>query len=277
MTNSKELLRDLLQKVKFTTDEDEAKATLIYLLEHRLAISQHDILSGKFVNSDLSSFQADLDRLNQHEPVQYVVGIAYFRNRKFNVNTSVLIPRPETELLVQEVIDEKPKQPVIVDVGSGSGCIAISLALEISGARISTIDVSPDALATARKNAEQLGANIEFHHLDVLKNAMDFSNLDYLVSNPPYVRVQEKQFMDLNVLQYEPHVALFVSDQDPLIFYRVLAENGQKIIKPGGKIIVEINAQLSKETAALFEQQGYQSVQIIHDLEGKERIIKATR
>jgi len=276
MTNSKELFQELLNKIN-PPDREEAAAMIYYLLEAKLGLTRSDIFMNKRIEVSPHPFENELARIHAHEPIQYIAGYAWFRDRKFIVNPSVLIPRPETELLVQKVIDEKRNNPTILDLGTGSGCIAISLALEISDAKVIALDISEKAIATAKENAKTLGAKVDFVRADFLKGDIGIFDLDFLVSNPPYIREEEKQNMEATVLSYEPHLALFVSNHNPLVFYQALAIQGKKILKTGGKMIVEINSQLGKETAELFQQHGYQNVKLIHDLEGKERIVSALR
>lgn len=276
MTNSKELFQEVLQKITFTSDRNEAEAVVRYLLEHRYELSQQELLLGKPITVDVTQLNNDITRINQHEPVQYILETAWFFNRKFIVRPGVLIPRPETEIVVEAIIKEASENATILDVGTGSGCIAISLALETS-ARVFALDISEEALNIARENAEALKASVSFSELDILKEPLPFSEIDLLISNPPYIREQEKKSMEQNVLGFEPSLALFVPDDDPLLFYRALAEQGKKILKSGGKILAEINSALGNETVDLMNEQGYHSVHLIKDMEGKNRIIKATR
>lgn len=275
MTNSKELFHDLLQRLTFSREPGEKQAALHYLLEQRFGITRHQIMMNVAIDIDHSILLLDLDRLNRHEPVQYVVETAWFRQQRYAVNPSVLIPRPETELLVQEVIDRYPAVARVVDVGTGSGCIAISLALEMHTSNVFAVDKSEAALSTAKKNATTLGAKVDFRRIDVLQESIPFNDLDVLVSNPPYVRELEKKEMDLNVLRHEPHDALFVPDHDPLVFYRALAIHGKKVLRQGGALIAEINSALGLETQNLFLAHNYRSVTLKNDLEGKDRIIIA--
>lgn len=275
MANSKELFQELLGKITLT-DRSEATAILYYLLETKLNLTQQEILTGKTTQASVDQFSEEIFRINANEPIQYITGVAWFRNKKFFVDKSVLIPRPETELLVQCVIDEKRKNPVILDVGTGSGCIAICLGLEIPGSRIAALDISEDSLKTARRNATTLEASVSFIQSDFLKEEIKIDKLDYLVSNPPYVRQSEKKTMEPNVLDYEPHQALFVPNENPLLFYKELARQGKNLLKSGGKIFTEINSNLGAESKLLFEQEDYKNVKLIKDLEGKERIVSAT-
>lgn len=190
---------------------------------------------------------------------------------------AVLIPRPETEALVDLIVDEKKDKPSILDVGTGSGCIAISLALEVPNAKVVALDVSQEALLIAKENAKLLQANVLFIQADFLSEASTLSEIDFLVSNPPYVMQKEKESMHPNVLNFEPHQALFVEDHDPLIFYKALAEKGQKALKKEGKVFAEINPLLASETKLVFETFGYRDTTLIRDLEGKDRFVVATK
>jgi release factor glutamine methyltransferase len=276
MTNSKELFKELLNKIELA-DREEAVATLYHLLDAKCGITRADIMAGKIAKEEFSFFEKDILRINQHEPIQYITQTAWFRNRKFKVTDAVLIPRPETEELVALVVREQKSKPVILDVGTGSGCIAISLALEIEDAKVMAIDVSEEALLVAEENARLLHASVKIVQADFLNDTTLPSELDLLVSNPPYVMQKEKETMHQNVLNFEPHVALFVPDQDPLLFYRALAEKGRKILKEEGKVLAEINPLLATETKSLFESLDYRNVMLIKDLEGKDRFVIATR
>ncbi|NDV54968.1 peptide chain release factor N(5)-glutamine methyltransferase [Parabacteroides sp. 52] len=224
-----------------------------------------------------------IDRLRQAEPIQYIIGKAYFYDAYFLVNPATLIPRPETEELVEHILcDDNGEKKTVLDIGTGSGCIAISLAKGMPNAEIIGIDISDKALETARENARLLKAeNASFFLTDIL-SAQDRAQLqpalfDLIVSNPPYVMEKEKKAMEKNVLLHEPHLALFVKDDDPLIYYRHIAQMGKERLQPGGYIYFEINAQCGKEMVELMEQEGYESIERIKDLSGKDRILKAIR
>lgn len=276
MTNSKELFQEVVNKI---TIEDKSEATSIayFLLEEKFGLNRNDILTERVSSASIDNLLNEIQRINSNEPIQYITGSAWFRNRKFKVNSSVLIPRPETELLVQEVINQKVRSPNILDVGTGSGCIAISLALEISNSKIIALDVSEQALAVAKENALMQNAPVEFIRADFLNDDLKISGVDFLVSNPPYVMEKEKQQMQSNVLNFEPHLALFVSDSNPLLFYKALAKKSKHLLKQNGKVIAEINPLLAKETKELFEQNDYQDVILVKDIEGKNRIVVATK
>jgi release factor glutamine methyltransferase len=236
-------------------------------------LTRTDILSESQIEfQDLSSIVA---RLNQHEPIQYVLGEANFFGRNFKVNPSVLIPRPETELLVREVLKTKLAAPNILDIGTGSGCVAITLNLEIANSRVRAIDISHHALDVAKSNAGKLDAIVQFIHADFLSEAINFEPMDFIVSNPPYIMESEKQFMKPNVLGYEPHQALFVPDKDPLLFYRAIASKSKTLLKPFGKILVEINEKFGGEVKDIFQLSGFNEVHILKDLDRKDRIVTA--
>jgi release factor glutamine methyltransferase len=260
------------------SSEREAMAYL--LLEDVYEISKMDIaLSKELKLFDEDSLRQKLERINAHEPIQHIIGFTYFRNRQFYVSPDVLIPRPETEELIDHVIQNLPiLSPHILDIGTGTGCIPISLSLEINNAKITAIDISLKALEMAQKNASHLGANVDFIQNDFLNNsgALD-AYFDIIVSNPPYIAQKEKSSMDANVLDFEPHVALFVDDQNPLVFYKAIANYGQSHLNQNGLIVVEINAHLGQETADVFKKEGYKEVKLLKDFYDKDRFILAKK
>ena len=255
--------------------ELESVAYLVF--EKIFGLDKTAILAEKGVANDAADRLMVISRrLNDHEPVQYILGEAHFLGRTFLVNESVLIPRPETEELVRFVIDHtKSKNQVskIVDIGTGSGCIAISLTLALPSSKLFATDISIDALNLASKNASSLGANVEFVLHDILQTRLPFS-LDVIVSNPPYIARHERDGMPKNVVNYEPDVALFVSDDNPFIFYEKLLHRAKESLLPHGLLSVEINERFGKEVARLFIAEGFQSVEVINDLFGKNRIVK---
>lgn len=219
-----------------------------------------------------------LARLQKSEPLQYVIGETEFYGFPFSVSPAVLIPRPETEELVDWVVQEYPSRPVrILDVGTGSGCIAVSLAKLLPLAAVEAWDVSPDALAVAAQNAGRNGVDVTFRQVDVLSLAgmEGGASFDVVVSNPPYICHSEKKDMHRNVLDYEPHLALFVEDDDPLLFYRKIAEFGKQLLKPLGALFYEINAAKGTETVSLLTGLGYSNTQLRRDLSGNDRMVKA--
>lgn len=220
--------------------------------------------------------QGIIDRLRQGEPLQYIEGKAPFCGMEFAVNSSVLIPRPETAELVDWIAREHAtQQPRILDLGTGSGCIAIALSKQLPQATIEACDISAEALTVAKENARMNEAPVSFFRHDMLDLGTPLPHsYDILVSNPPYIRQSEAADMSIQVTEWEPHTALFVPDDDALRFYRAIAELGQtEALRPGGHIYVEINQALGKETVALFEAYGYQDVELRKDIYGNERMI----
>ncbi|MBA4167677.1 MAG: peptide chain release factor N(5)-glutamine methyltransferase [Chitinophagaceae bacterium] len=238
-------------------------------------VSKESVLSDESFNT-LNKY---ISALNDHEPVQYVLGEAWFSGMKFYVNKNVLIPRPETEELVQWIIDENGSvnKVRIFDAGTGSGCIPVALKKKLQNSDVSCCDISEAALAVAKTNARGLYADIEFLLIDVLDhNAWNsISLVDIIVSNPPYIPWKEKLSMQKNVVAHEPHQALFVEDNDPLVFYKALAEMGRKKLRFPGKIYVEIHEDLAGETAEVFRLAGYNTIEIKKDMQGKDRMIRA--
>lgn len=220
--------------------------------------------------------QGIIGRLRQGEPLQYIEGKAPFCGMEFAVNSSVLIPRPETAELVDWIVCEHAtQQPRILDLGTGSGCIAIALSKQLPQATIEACDISAEALTIAKENARMNEAPVSFFTHDMLDLGTPLPHsYDILVSNPPYIRQSEAADMSIQVTEWEPHTALFVPDNDALRFYRAIAELGQtEALRPGGHIYVEINQALGKETVALFEAYGYQDVELRKDIYGNERMI----
>ena len=223
-----------------------------------------------------TQLQGIIDRLLQGEPLQYIEGRAPFCGLEFAVNPSVLIPRPETAELVDWIAsDHVTRQPRILDLGTGSGCIAIALSKQLPQATIEACDISAEALNIAKENARMNEAPVSFFTHDILDLGTPLPHsYDILVSNPPYIRQSEAADMSIQVTEWEPHTALFVPDDDALRFYRAIAELGQtEALRPGGNIYVEINQALGKETVALFKAYGYQDVELRKDIYGNERMI----
>lgn len=219
-----------------------------------------------------------LTRLLRYEPIQYIEGKARFLGRDFHVEPGVLIPRPETEELVERMLKEVPAKARIADIGTGSGCIAVTLALEVPGAQVQAWDISEAALQVAKQNAQALQANVDFIQRDVLVwEPEEREALDIIVSNPPYVTEAERAGMEPNVLLYEPEGALFVPNNDPLRFYRRIGQLGRDLLVPGGKLYFEINRAYGEETCALLRRQGYTDVHTDKDLSGNDRFVIATQ
>lgn len=292
--------RELIRQLTPQTGAGEAQAVVRWVMEERFGLTQTDLLLGKDTTlsaDDRTEFEKIASRLLSGEPVQYILGFADFCSHRFRVTPDVLIPRPETEDLVYktiEIIRQKkgdnsledsssflqhhdPSSPFnILDLCTGSGCIATSLALALSEAHVVGVDISESALAVARDNATSLGAvNVEFLQQDMLQSIQPFNNSAFqlLTANPPYVRSSESTEMSLTVLDHEPHLALFVPDDDPLLFYRAIARIARHTLLPHGHFLLEINTALHEETRQLFSAAGFHNLQIINDRYDRPRIL----
>jgi release factor glutamine methyltransferase len=253
--------------------KNEAESLTIWLFEVILGKKRMDIIKDEPIDLLPEALETAMEQLLSGTPIQYVLGFAPFYGREFLVSPAVLIPRNETEELVHLIIKENQQKGVrILDIGTGSGCIPITLALEMNEAILYAVDISEKALETAIKNASNLNAKVTFQKLDILKEEIPFHDLDIVVSNPPYVRYSEKEKMHKNVLEHEPHVALFVFDEDPLLFYREIALKAKRVLKSGGKLYFEINEALGPDIQKLLESQDYSQIRIVKDLNGKDRI-----
>jgi len=263
-------------------EESEASAIAHILLEHISGWSKIERLANKqqlLLPNQFQILNESIDRLVKGEPLQYVLGEQYFMGLRFSVNESVLIPRPETEELVQWVIDDNQSRQTfsILDVGTGSGCIPIALKNKMKAATVSAIDLSMDALTVAKKNAIVNHAQIYFLQLNFLDelNWTKLGNYDIVVSNPPYIPSSEKSSLHKNVRDYEPALALFVEDLDPLIFYRNIAKFGLEHLNPEGVIYCEIHQDFGLQTVQVFKEMGYSEVILKNDLYGNPRMVKA--
>lgn len=270
-----------LQELKQHYGSTEGYALYRMILEECFGLTHTDILLGKDSQISIEN-QARLneitERLLKNEPIQYILGYTHFFGHKFMVRPGALIPRPETELLVQTSIDlmagmALPAKPRILDIGTGSGCIAISMAL--AGCQATAMDISEEALSIAIENANTLGAEVDFIHENILHPSYSSRQWDIIISNPPYVCLREAIDMERNVLDYEPHNALFVPDTDPLIFYRAIASYAASHLSPKGRICLEINQAFPSEMTNLLTSFGFNNPTIISDQYGKKRIATA--
>lgn len=230
--------------------------------------------------SVLEKLEVALCRLEKQEPIQYIIGEAYFRGLRFYVNSSTLIPRPETEELVSWIVsDNKESSHILhaVDIGTGSGCIALALKNELQESKITAIDISDKALEVVKRNAENLNLSIETLQLDILNVRLPKKNLDFIVSNPPYVCETEKSDMRSNVLDYEPSLALFVKDSDPLLFYRRILELATESVKENGSVYFEINERFAEETIRLADSLGWRKSVVKKDIFGRDRMMRIKR
>ena len=216
-----------------------------------------------------------ITRLQRHEPLQYIVGSARFHGHKFKVTPATLIPRPETAQLVDMIVDENTAPDLrVLDMGTGSGCIAISLARALKFPQVDALDISRDALAVARENAQALKVKVRFFESDMLAPQPD-GRYNIIVSNPPYICWSERESMDRNVKDYEPGQALFVPDNDPLLFYKAIAPYAARSLEHGGRLYLEINQRFGNEIKRLLEDNGFDEVRIIEDSFGKVRFAAA--
>ena len=274
----KESLRDLYPS-------SEVSSLVRLIMERVCNIQPHHFLFCKdkeLPESEKSRIHDIVERLKQMEPIQYILGTADFYSLQFEVDPSVLIPRPETEELVEQVIlDNADKKIKILDIGTGSGCIAVTLRKHLKKASVIATDISAEALATARRNAKRNNTTVTFIQTDILdpeKAEMDIPFiLDVIVSNPPYIKEEEKKDMERNVLDYEPHLALFVPDNDPLLYYWHIAHFGKKKLRRNGRLYFEINAACGNMVVEMLEEEGYKNIELIQDLSGRDRIIKARK
>ena len=269
----------LRQQLATCSPEREAHAVALRGLEDAFGVSRTDVYADKvrkFSLEEEQRWQHIAERLSAGEPLQYVLGEAEFCGRSFGVAPGVLIPRPETEELVALVGRAVSGRCRILDAGTGSGCIAVSLALALPEAEVQAWDISPEALSVAQGNAERWGAAVDFRLCDMLTATPD-ERFDVVVSNPPYVCERERLDMTPQVLEHEPSLALFVPDDDPLRFYRALAALACRCLNPGGLLAVEINEAYGVETAALFSHSGLVEVQTVSDVFGKPRFVVGKR
>lgn len=261
--------------------ETEIKSFTKIILDEIFQMNLIDIYLGKDIKlseKQMQELESILYRLQKYEPIQYIKGTTDFYGLTFKVNEKVLIPRPETEELVGLVLSEnKDRQLKILDIGTGSGCIAISISKNLPDAEVVAWDISPEALCIAKENNDNQGAHVRFERTDVLDFSPEEPLFDVIVSNPPYVAESEKKEMERNVLDWEPALALFVTNEDPLLFYRKIAEIGLTLLLSGGKLYFEINQSFGAETGALLADLGYYEIQILKDLSGRDRIVKARR
>lgn len=262
-------------------DAGEARAIVRLVLEERFGMSMAEILcDGIAVMGDESRAELDrlMTRLRDAEPVQYVLGEAQFMGRPFHVEPGVLIPRPETETLCRWVADDcRTSHSTILDIGCGSGCIAVTLALEIGGSAVTACDLSAKALAVTRVNATSLGADLTTVHQDALHMSPEPDHWDVIVSNPPYICRREQSAMHANVTRHEPAEALYVPDEAPLLFYDAIATYASVSLKRGSRLYFECNPLYLNEVMKMLEGRGYDGLQTLDDPFGKKRFIQAIR
>ena len=261
--------------------ETEIQSFFNILIEFKLNLSRVELALQPMIEfnvTDLDFFQKALKGLKKQLPIQYIIGETEFYGLLFRVNKNVLIPRPETEELVNWIIEEHKRSSTlkILDIGTGSGCIAISLAKNLINAEVFALDVSSEALITSKLNAEINNVAIQFIEADILTLSKLPNTFDIIVSNPPYVRELEKEQMQQNVLANEPHLALFVKDENPLLFYNAIADFAKNHLIKNGNLYFEINQYLGKQTIKLLQSKSFKNIQLKKDIFGADRMIKAT-
>ena len=274
-----ELKSKILTELNALYSTAESQSFFNLLAEDYLKMSRLDIVlnSSKEISAEnLEYFDNATRRLKNYEPIQYILGNTEFFDMSFKVNEHVLIPRPETEGLIRWILEEEKEPQVIIDLCTGSGCIAVSLKSRLQDSNVDALDISAEALQVARENALSNHTSINFVETNVLTLEALTKTYDVIVSNPPYVRNLEKQKMQDNVLQHEPHLALFVDDENPLVFYKKIAILAKYNLRPKGSVYLEINEYLGKETAQLFKDSGFSNVELRQDIFRRDRMLRAS-
>lgn len=273
--------KQLIAKLTPLYGEGEAKA-MVRLIFHSLKGWN---LTDLIIHQDttLSDYMAEkidgiMSRLLNHEPIQHILGETSFYGMNLRVTRDTLIPRPETEQLVDMIVSENNSSDLsVLDIGTGSGAIAIALSRNLKFPEVSALDISEKALSVAKENAETLHANIHFIHADIFTYSPEDNSMDIIVSNPPYIGNSEKKDMEANVLDYEPHSALFVPDDNPLLFYSRIAEIAKTALKENGELYFEINPRHSAEIAKLLEAEAFRDIHLIKDIHGRQRFTKCIK
>jgi release factor glutamine methyltransferase len=274
----KELKQRFIEELQFLYDAEETEQLFYLAVDHVSGMNRiqtifnadHQIESAQY-----NSYQRILKELKEGIPLQYITGKAWFCGLKFKVNSSVLIPRPETEELVQWILETASgvENSNLIDIGTGSGCIAVTLKNRMSGLQVDALDISADALSVAKENAMANAAKVNFIQSDILGYESP-TQYDFIVSNPPYITEEERGEMHRNVLSYEPGLALFVSNENPLIFYKSIADFAVRNLRRTGYLFFEINEYLSKETIDMLTDKGFINIELKSDMQGKDRMIR---
>jgi release factor glutamine methyltransferase len=281
LTSAKKIFQFFKESLSADYVTEEAESLSFLIAKEVVGISRIDIITNKELphipESVLMKSVNILERLNRHEPIQYILGETEFFGCKITVNPSVLIPRPETEEMVDVIIKENVQhgELTVLDICTGSGCIPIALAKNWPSSQCYALDISQEAINTARINAEINGALIQFSEVDILNSDIPWSEIlfDIIISNPPYVLESEKAEMQKNVLDYEPSLALFVNDTDPLLFYRRIINVASGRLASKGKLYFEINEKFGQEVSQLMKEKNYTDIKVIKDLFGKDRFV----
>lgn len=275
--------KEMYTLLELIYDDRESSAIAHEVMEHITGAGRLQRITDKdkkLTGEQQLQFETIKEKLTSGMPMQYALGYAWFMGRRFTVNEHVLIPRPETEELVQWVVDDYEGQaPIILDIGTGSGCIPVSLKLLLRKAKITAIDVSADALGVARINAESLSTDIQFRQMNFLDAVVRQSlpQYDVIVSNPPYIPETEKEVLDAHVREYEPGQALFVRGSDALLFYRHIAEFGLTNLQQSGSVYCELHVDYAEVTGELFREMGYTEIELRKDMHGNLRMLKAKK
>lgn len=272
------MLRQVINELANLYEEREVTALARHYLHDRFHVDAMKLAMNSPIHFDEKLMMHDLSLLRASTPLQHVVGFGEFYGRRFKCSPEALIPRPETEELVSWVIqgiEELGNSEIsVLDIGTGTGCIPVTLTLALKGLKAEGIDISKEALALAQKNAEQLKADVGFRLLDILEESLT-GQYDVIVSNPPYIPESDKVQMHRNVLEHEPGLALFVPNNDPLLFYRVIAQKAKMVLNPKGLLYFEIHESFGAEVKALLQSEGYSGVIVQQDLQGKDRMVRA--
>lgn len=271
--NLRDIYKTYISRLSSLYPDAEARTMVMWLFEAYLSVDRKDVLNNNTIPLIPENLKNAMTQLMAGEPIQYILAKAPFYGREFKVGPGVLIPRNETEELVHLILKNHKGKMKVLDLGTGSGCIAISLALEWAEAQVSALDISVQALGIAKQNAAKYAANLNFIKADVLQKDLNLEKFDLMVSNPPYVLEKERVFMQANVLKHEPELALFVPNEDPLRFYKAIASHGKKVLNPNGFLYFEINEAFGTEVVALLKNEGFVNVQLIQDINGKDRIV----
>jgi len=274
----KQLEKYFIAEIQFLYDDEEARQLFYLTVDHVSGLSRNQVMIHADLEPDekqQASFQQVLAELKEGRPLQHIFGEAWFYGLKFKVSSAVLIPRPETEELVQWIIETAAGTAGVslIDIGTGSGCIAVTLKNKLTGLQVDALDISADALNIARENAIGNAVEVNFIQADIL-GYEGLARYDFIVSNPPYITQEERSEMHRNVLSHEPHLALFVSDENPLIFYKSIADFALKQLRHAGYLFFEINEYLGKEMVDMLSAKGFTDIQLRKDMQGKDRMMR---
>lgn len=275
--NLSRLLQHFKGELKDVYEEEEVKSIFSIIVEHLLQLRRSQLMVNWEKEPEpavLNSFLSVLEGLKAHKPIQYLLGEAFFYGSVFRVNEAVLIPRPETEELVDWILEMPAIATAVIDFGTGSGCIAISLKKHLEDASVTAVDISEEALRIASENARINQTEVNFIHADIL-TFQSAAKFDIIVSNPPYITERERAAMAQNVLAHEPHLALFVTNERPLLFYEAVADFALRNLKENGSLFFEINEYLAKETIQMLKDKSFVSIELRKDMQGKDRMIRA--